>query len=409
MKRWMLLIAGGLAIATAGTLYGTGNLKAVEHYTAHLFKKPQQPRQERVLPAITVVRAEQRDFAETLLVTGSLVAREQVLVAPEISGQRILQVLVEEGDTVKKGEILARLVATNLDAQVAQNKAATERATAAIAQAESAIEQAKANLVQAESALKRATSLKSSGNLSQATYDQRLATTQSARAQYASALDGLKVAKAELAQLKAQRLELDWRRRNTLVRAPADGIISRRNARIGALASATAEPMFQIIRNGEIELDGEATADQLARMQLGQTATVSVTGVADLSGKVRLISPEVDRTTRLGRVRIALPHRSDLRIGTFARARILTATGRGLSVPLSAVMYDGNIRFVLTVDSGTVKRREIETGLEQDGHVEVRRGLAPGIVVIAKAGTFLRDGDRVRTMPLRSARFSEVD
>lgn len=409
MKRWMLLIAGGLAIAAGGTLYGTGNLKAVEHYTAHLFKKPQQPRQTQVLPTITVVRAQQRDFAETLLVTGSLVAREQVLVAPEISGQRILQVLVEEGDTVRKGEVLARLVATNLDAQVAQNKAATDRAIAAIAQAESAIAQAKANLVQAESALERATHLKSSGNISQATYDQRLATTQSARAQYASAVDGLKAAKAEVAQLKAQRAELDWRRRNTLVRAPADGVVSRRNARIGALASATAEPMFQIIRNGEIELDGEATADQLAQIKLGHTATVAVTGVTDLKGKVRLISPAVDPTTRLGRVRISLPRHNGLRIGAFARARILTETSRGLSVPLSAVMYDGNVRFVLTVENGTVKRSEIETGLEQDGHVEVRRGLAPQAVVIAKAGTFLRDGDRVRTMPLRNARLSEVD
>lgn len=409
MKRWMLLIAATAVIGAGGTLYGTGNLKAVEHYTAHLFKKPPQQPPQQILPAITVVRATSRDFSETLLVTGTLVAREQVLVAPEISGQRILEVLVEEGDTVTKGQVLARLVTTNLDAQMAQNTAATDRATAAAAQAESAIAEAKANLARAEAALERAARLRKSGALAQSTYDDRLAAAKGARAQYASARDGLKAAQAEVAQLKAQRREIDWRQRNALVRAPADGIISTREARIGALASATAQPMFQIIRNGEIELDGEATADQLARIQIGQKATISANGLPDLAGTVRLIAPAIDASTRLGRVRIALPRRNGLRIGAFARARIQTATGHGLAVPQSAVMYDGNLRFVLIVDRGTVRRREIETGLKQDGLVEIRRGLTPGAMVIAKAGTFLHDGDRVRPMPQRNARLSEAN
>lgn len=409
MKRWILMIVVAAAIGTGGTLYGTGNLKAVEHYTAHLFKKPEQKPQQQMLPAVTVVRATPRDFVETLLVTGTLVAREQVLVAPEISGQRILEVLVEEGDTVTKGQVLARLVSTNLDAQLAQNSASTDRATAAVAQAESAIAEAKANMARADAALERAARLRKTGTLAQSVYDDRLAAAQSTRAKFASAGDGLKVAKAEVAQLKAQRRELEWRRRNTLVRAPADGIVSSRDARIGALASGGEQPMFQIIRNGEIELDGEATAEQLARIRLGQKATVSATGLQDVTGSVRLIAPALDPATRLGRVRITLPSRAGLRIGAFASARIFTATGRGLSVPQSAIMYDGNLRFVLIVDQGTVRRREIQTGLEHNGHVEVRRGLETDAIVIAKSGTFLRDGDQVRPLPQRNARLSEVN
>src|SRR3979409_2463746 len=91
--------------------------------------------------AVTVARVAPADFVETVLATGSLVAREEILVGPEVEGLRITEVLADEGTRVKKGDVLARLVADTLDAQLAQNDAALARATASIAQARSAIVQ----------------------------------------------------------------------------------------------------------------------------------------------------------------------------------------------------------------------------------------------------------------------------
>ncbi len=96
-------------------------------------------------PAVTVTRAVEREVIERAIVTGTLVPREEILVAPEIEGLRITEVLVEEGDVVEKGEVLARLSRDLLEAQLAQNQAA-------IARAEAAISQAGSNIIQAEAA-----------------------------------------------------------------------------------------------------------------------------------------------------------------------------------------------------------------------------------------------------------------
>ena len=88
-----------------------------------------------------------------------------------------------------------------------------------------------------------------------------------AEAQLVAARDGLKVAEAEKAQIEAQRRELTWRRGRTEVMAPADGIVSRRMARVGGYAAGAAEPMFRIVANGEVELDAEVIETRLGRRQ----------------------------------------------------------------------------------------------------------------------------------------------
>jgi HlyD family secretion protein len=115
-------------------------------------------------PAVTVVRAAERELVERAIVTGTLVPREEVLVAPEVEGLRITEVLVEEGAVVKQGQVLARLSRDILDATLAQNTAALARAEAAIAQAQSQIVQAEAAQTEAAQALERARALMRSGN-----------------------------------------------------------------------------------------------------------------------------------------------------------------------------------------------------------------------------------------------------
>lgn len=410
MKRWIFLASLIAIAATGAALYSTGKLEAArEAAVAALAPKPKAAPKPTEPPAVTVVAVTREPFTATVLVTGTIVPREEILVAPEINGQRIVEILVEEGDRVKKGDVMARLVTLNLDAQIAQNEAAQARAKAAIQQAQSAIEQAKATVAQTEAALKRAEPLKRSGYIADSTYDDRLAAARTARAQLRSAQDGLNVAEAEKAQTEAQFRELAWRRANTEVRAPANGVVSRRDAKLGALASSGGDPMFRIIEDGDVELRGEVTSHQLASIATGQPAEVEIAGVGTVTGKVRLISPEVDQATRLGHVRVSLPRNPQIRIGSFARGRITTGRSVGLSIPLSAVMYDNSKNYVLVVADGVAARRTITAGLRTGSNVEVTRGLAAGDVVVAKAGTFLRDGDRVRSILRENTRLSGVN
>ncbi len=405
MKR--LLIIGGslLALGGAGVLL-TPHMapQLVPYLTAfsdwhaeHKQAKHKEPAPTPP-PAVTVVKAAEVDFTELVTVSGSLVPRDEILVAPEVEGFRVLELKVDEGDRVKRGDVLATLVQESLDAQIAQKDASLARWEAASAQAESQIIDWAAKSTEAQANLERAKPLKNSGYLSGTTYDQREAAAKSAEAQLAAARSGLKLAQAERATVEAQRRELIWKRTNTSVTAPADGLISRRTARIGGMASGAAEPMFRIVARGEVELDAEVIETELAKISAGQKARVDVAGVGEVEGAVRLVSPEVDKQTRLGRVRIFLGNDPRLRIGSYARGSIATAKSHGLGVPSSAVVFDIGSTFVQVVRDGRVERRDIQVGLVARGLIEVRSGISDGDIVVARAGTFLRDGDQVRAV-----------
>jgi RND family efflux transporter MFP subunit len=377
--------------------------------TAATAAKVPPPDESLVLAAaVTVARVAPADFVETVLATGSLVAREEILVGPEVEGLRITEVLADEGMRVKKGDVLARLVADTLDAQLAQNDAALARAAASIAQARSAIVQAEARLVESSNAFERAKPLRTAGHMAESAYDNREQAARTAQAQLLAARDGLTATEAEKAQIQAQRRELVWRRGRTEVVAPADGIVSRRMARIGGYAAGAAEPMFRIVANGEVELDAEVTETRMAAIRIGQPARVEVTGLGSIAGTVRLVSPEVDKSTRLGRVRIFLGDNPGLRVGAFARGSIETARGRGLAVPASAILYGPDGASVQVVRANRVETRKIKTGLVAAALTEVREGLSEGDVVVARSGTFLRDGDAVRPVAGDRAKLSDA-
>lgn len=347
-------------------------------------------------PRVSVTRAVPQHFVETVLVTGSLVAREEILVGPEVEGLRITEVLADEGMRVKKGDVLARLVVATLDAQVAQNDAGLARTTAAIAQARSNITQAEARLLEAKNAFERAKPLHAAGHMPDSTFDQRQQAALSAQAQLAASRDGLTVAEAEKAQVEAQRREIDWRRSRSAVVAPADGIISRRIARIGGYAMGSGDAMFRIVAKGEIELEAEVPETRIAAIKQGQKARIDVAGVGTVEGTVRLVSQEVDKATRLGRVRVFLGDNPALRVGTFARGNIATAQGEGLAIPASAVLYQSDGSAVVQVVNGNkVETRRVTLGLVANAAVEVKSGIAEGDLVVTRSGTFLRNGDAV--------------
>ena len=356
----------------------------------------QNDREAELVAAVSVVRVVQGDFVEQISVTGTLVARDEILVGSEVEGLRIVEVLGEEGQRVRRGDVLARLVTDILDAQLEQNEAALARADAGIAQAESNILAAEARRDEARNALDRARPLRQSGVISEATQDTREATAKSAEAALVAARDGKRLAEADRRQLLAVRRDLEWRRSRTDIRAPADGIISRRTAKVGAFAAGMADPFFRIVRNGEIEFHAEVPEALVGRIKAGDAASIEVLGAGNVSGTVRLISPEIDRQTRLGRVRIFLGDDARLRVGAFARGTVVVARSQGLSVPSSALIHANGGVSVQVVENGRIVARQVKTGITTNGMVEVVVGVREAELVVARAGTFLRDGDRVR-------------
>lgn len=357
-----------------------------------------------IAPAVTVVPAERREIVEQAVVTGTLVPRDEILVAPEVEGLRITELLVEEGDRVTKGQVLARLSQEMIVTQEASNVAAVARAEAAIVQAKSQIVQAEAANIEAKQSLERAQSLAKTGNATAAVLEQRVSAAQGAEGRLAAARGGLQSAQADLATARAAGSEIALRRARTDIRAPEAGIVNRRTARVGASVTAAGEPLFRLIARGEIELEGEVPETSLARITVGDPASLDLDDGRQLRGKVRRVYPEVDRATRLGKIRIRLADDPVLRIGAFARGTVEVARREGIAVPVSSLLYAADGRAsVLVAKDGRVEARTVTTGLSSEGFTEIRSGVAAGETVVARAGSFLRDGDRVRAVPRPSA------
>lgn len=348
-----------------------------------------------VAPRVTVAPVRVHALMETISVTGTVVARDEMFVGPEIDGLNVVELLAEEGDLVVAGQVLARLRRDTLDAQLLQNDAAIRRSEAAIQQAKNQITQFEASLKQAQQALDRTAQLRKSGFASQAIFDQQTNEANVAAARLEAARDGLALSEADRATIEAQRRELMIRIARTEVKAPAAGLIARRTARVGGIAAmAAAEPMFRLIARGELELEAEVPASRIGLVQEGVPATINAEGRSE-RGQVRLVSPEVDRQSRLGRIRVALGKDTQLKPGMFARAVVETRRANGLAVPQSALLYGESGPFVQIVENGTIVARPVRLGIAQGTMIEIVDGLKEGQNIVVRAGAFLRAGDAV--------------
>jgi HlyD family secretion protein len=257
--------------------------------------------------AVTVAQAKSMCFSDTLQVTGVLVPRNEVLVRPDREGLQISQVLVDPGDNVSSGQVLARL----------------------------------------------------------------------APPEGQQGVSGL------------------------AVQAPTAGVISSRFAVIGTVASARAEPLFRIAAKGEMELLAETPVKTIASVAVDQSAKIEIVGVGEMPGKVRLVSTAINPTTQLGQVRLFVGSDPRLRVGAFGRATIDIGRRCGAAIPLSAVLYGPGGAVVQVVRDSRIETRRVSVGLLSAGQAEIREGLSPGDMVVARAGTFLREGDRVRSVIAR--------
>jgi len=311
----------------------------------------------------------------TVTASGSVSAWEEVPIGAETGGLTATGVYVDEGTYVRQGQLLVKLNDDVLQAQLRQQQAG--------------VASAEANAAREDSALTRAEELRGRGFLSQASLDTAIANQRSARAQLASAQASLSETRTRLNQ--------------TNIRAPVAGMVSSRSVTRGQIVQPGTE-LFRMVRDGRLELDAQIPEAELSFVRAGMTATIASDQAAGATGRVRIVTPEVDAQTRLGVARISLASGSGLRPGMFARAAIDVGAQPAVVVPSDAVVFrEGKSGVYVIGGNGAVRFTPITTGARSGTQIEVVTGLQPGQRVVVQGAGFLGEGDLVTVSPGNTA------
>ena len=354
---------GLLASIIAFTAMSSGkDAKATEEKSAE--EKVGQDR----LPRVTVLTPGTSQVTANVKVTGTISAQYDMPVSVEGEGGRVAAVLVEAGDTVKKGQVLARINTDVLRPYVAQLAAA--------------LEEAKADARLASAEYERVKAVSGSGAISREDVERREASAQ------------MRVASAKVAE--AQLREAEARLARAEIRAPANGLVLERTVEVGQTASQGVV-LFRIAKDGKVELRGEVSEQDMPGLKVGQKASVRITGVdRAFEGKVWLLSPIIDPKSRLGSVRVALSPDPLLRPGAFAQGVVQAGEARKPILPHSALQADAKGAFVYVVAADNkATRRPVRIGTTIDKGVVIEDGLSGKERVVASAGAFLRDGEMI--------------
>jgi RND family efflux transporter MFP subunit len=327
-------------------------------------------------PALTVTTATPQSARLPLNLTanGSVAAWQEAVIGSESGGLRLQEVRVNVGDAVDKGDVLAVFDAAPVEADLAQARAA--------------VQEAEANASAAVADAKRARALTSSGAISEQQITQYVTTERTARARVASAR----------ATLSQQQLRLKY----TKVVAPDSGLISARNATVGAVGGVGME-MFRMIRQGRLEWRAEVPAGDLPRIRRGQHAIVKAANGSSVKGTVRMVAPTVDAQTRIALVYVDLPptlsNSAPLKAGMFASGQFALGESAALTVPQGAVALRDGFAYVFRLNADNrVSQVKVTTGRRIGERVEVDGVAADAPIVVSGAG-FLNDGDLVRNVP----------
>ncbi len=441
-RKKVIASAVTLTIAIAGTVYGY-----------QTWQKSQAPKVDAVTPAVVTVStdvARAQRVEDTLSVTGSIWAWDPLSVGPEVSGLRITSINVEEGDHVKKGQVLATLNSSLLRAQLDQAKARLHssqanlsksiqpnrpediialramlaQAEAAVAQEEAKRHQADASLGNAEVTAHRFSELARAGAISTQDADNKTVAAINARDEVKnfdekikaakSAVDharqkllvatrggraeDVQISKATVAEIKAQVQHLEQQIAQTILRAPDDGLISRRDGHIGDITSA-GTPLFAMVRMNRVEMRAQVSDIDISKLHPGQSVKVTIREdeKTPIIGKVRLVNPLVDSATRQGIVRIDLPADAGLKPGMFVRGEVGLGQRESVTVPVVSLVTRNGESVVFKLDK---EKHAISTvvkpGIRTEEYVEIKEGVSAGDVVVAKGARFLQHRDLVR-------------
>jgi len=325
---------------------------------------------EEQVPTISVVTPAQTDVAQKIKASGTLAARNEILVSAVGEGGRVARVLVDAGDWVKQGQILA----------VIDRSVQVQQESGLVAQ----VGVARADLKLAQANLDRAEKLIDRGFISDADVE-RLQATRDANAAR------LRVAQAQLAEGRARTSRLD-------ILAPKGGYVLDRNVEPGQTVTQSSGMLFRIAQGGQLELRAQLSEADLAQLQTGVSAEVTPSGTTEsFIGQIWQISPTIDSQTRQGTAKIALGFNPALRPGGFANAVIEAGTTTGAILPESAVQNDEQGSYLYIVDAqNKIVRRNITIGGFSAAGVTIASGLTGTEKIVLRAGGFLNVGETVK-------------
>ncbi len=362
-RRWPIVavVVLLLAAAVAWVMHNRAGAKAAAAATAASAD---------VVPSVSVVVPGQLAVADTVHVTGSIAARRDLPVGIQGDGGMVTDVLVDVGQSVRRGQVLARVDHAVQTQQVASMAAAirSARADAALAQAE----------------LDRAGRLVDKGFISKADIDRKTAARDGNLAK-------VSLAQAQLGEMQARMARLD-------IRAPANGLVLTRNIEAGQVISPASPSLFRIAENGVLEMRAQVAEQDLARLRVGQPAYVRPIGsTTDYPARVWLLDPVIDNASRQGIARLALTYEPGLRVGAFANATIAAGEATQPVLPQSSVMVDDRGSFVYVVgDGGKIVRRAVKVGAVNAGGMSIASGLTGREQVVLSAGAFLQPGEKIK-------------
>lgn len=313
---------------------------------------------------------ETSNFTRFLTLNGTLNAWQEVVIAPEVGGYRVEEVLVDVGDEVTAGQELVKLSNALLQTDFAVKRAA--------------LKQLHAEYINAQLALERGKTISEKSLLSKSDLDRLNSEAIAAEARREGAA----------ADLEAAQLKLDFAK----VVAPDAGVISARTVAVGQLAQVGSE-MLRLLRQNRVEWRGEVPESSLPSLYVGQTVTVISGDGREHHGTIRAVSPTVDVNTHNGLVYVDVPNDNALRPGMFARGRIEFTASAAQFIPLTSLVSSDGYNYVFVVEADRrVRRQMIETGVIQGNNIEVLSGLKTGENIVTKGAGFLKDGDLVNVV-----------
>lgn len=365
---WIAFIIAALFIA-AGSLWFFIQNKPSTPDSSPVTTAPKAPTSA-PRPALTVTVEQPRSvaLAEQLAANGDIAPWQEASIGADVNGLRLAEVRVNVGETVRKGQVLAVFDADLVEADRAQ-------ARATLAEAEAA-------LIDASGNADRARAIAPSGAMSKQQVNQYLTAEKTAQARV----------KAARALVESQDLRL----KHTQVLAPEAGVISARNATVGAVAAPGME-LFRLISRGRLEWRAEVTAADLTRLKPHLRARVTLPDGGEVQGTLRQLAPTVDPKTRYALVYVDLPAGSAARAGMFAQGVFELSEIQALTVPQEAVVMRDGFSHVLIVGADQrVSLKRVQTGRMVDNRIEIKEGLLPNQSVAVRGAAFLNDGDLVQ-------------
>ena len=320
--------------------------------------------------AVTLAKAQTRNIERSIIASGPVSPWEEMQLGVELSGVRVTSLNVDVGQSVKRGQLLLALDHRTLDSDLRQ--------------ADASLYEAKAGLQLANINFNRGQQLAKSQLISVSALDELRA--------------GVVQAQARLATAQAIRDGVQLKRDFASLRAPDDGIISKRLVQPGQVVMAGTE-LLRLIRRGRLEWRAELNETDLTRVQTGAIVRLQTSGGEKVEGIVRAVSPGLDASTRTGTLYVDLPNPGNLKAGTFLEGRILTSASQALVVPsTSLIQRDGHSYvYIVTADS-TVQRVRVSSGASEQGFVEITQGLKAGDAIVDSGAGLLSDGDRVNVV-----------